>query len=193
MEGVWETRRGVAAVLFALPDEAARQNRAELAIPGLASLYLTHDARGEVRGLNDFPGKTPPVAPVFFAFRAMVGIGVLMLAVAWMARWRLRGGREPGRTLARMLVAMSFSGWVAVLAGWWVAEIGRQPWLVTGVLTTAQAAGPVPTQSIALTLALYILLYVALALSFSSVVFHRAGKADKAAAPPAASTRPCPT
>ena len=83
MEGMWQTETGAALRLFAWPDEATRSNRFEIAVPQLGSLILTHTADGEVKGLNEFVGRHPPVAPVFFAFRVMVGIGVLMLATAW--------------------------------------------------------------------------------------------------------------
>ena len=179
MEGIWETQKGVPAVLFALPDQATKSNRYEIAIPKLASLYLTHSLDGEVRGLNEFEGKHPPVAPVFWAFRTMVGVGLLMLAVSWMCAFQLAPWKkDPMRTLrpwqARVLVAMTFAGWVALIAGWYVTEIGRQPWLVTGVLTAAEAASKVPAPRIALTLALYLTLYLALITAYVSVVFYLA-------------------
>jgi cytochrome d ubiquinol oxidase subunit I len=180
MEGIWETQRGAPAVLFGIPDESARRNHYEIAIPGLASLYLTHEWDGEVKGLNNFLGKHPPVAPVFYAFRLMVGVGLLMLAVSWWTVWQLRRGRELRPWLARVLVAMTFSGWVAVVAGWYVTEIGRQPYLVSGVLTTAEAASSAPSPMIALTLAIYLTLYALLTASYVSVVFHLARKAGVA-------------
>jgi len=126
MEGIWNTEKGVPAVIFAIPDEKTQSNRFEIAIPKLASFYLTHDWNGEVQGLKDFE-KTPPVKPVFFAFRIMVGVGVLMLAISWYGWWRLRRSEDLPNWLARGFVWMSFSGWVAVVAGWYVTEIGRQP------------------------------------------------------------------
>jgi len=181
MEGIWETRRGAPAVLFALPDQATQSNRYEIAIPKLASLYLTHSWDGEVKGIKDFGTQHPPVAPVFWAFRIMVGVGMLMLAVSWFGVWRLRRGREIGPWQARVLVAMTFSGWVALVAGWYVTEIGRQPWLVYGVLTSAQAASQVPAANIALTLVLYLVLYAGLLAAYVRVVFYLARKAhDKA-------------
>ena len=116
MEGIWNTEKGVPAVLFAIPDEKTQSNRFEIAIPKLASFYLTHDWNGEVQGLKDFE-KTPPVKPVFFAFRIMVGVGVLMLAISWYGWWRLRRSEDLPNWLARGFVWMSFSGWVAVVAG----------------------------------------------------------------------------
>jgi len=179
MEGIWKTQQGVPAVLFALPDEKARENRFEIAIPKLASLYLTHHLDGEVKGLDQFEGQHPPVAPVFWAFRIMVGMGLLMLAVSWssvlqLAPWK----RDPARVLrdwqARVLVAMTFAGWVALIAGWYTTEIGRQPWLVSGVLTAADAASQVVAPKIAFTLGLYLLLYAVLIVAYVSVVFYLA-------------------
>ncbi|MBC7598218.1 MAG: cytochrome ubiquinol oxidase subunit I, partial [Polaromonas sp.] len=212
MEGIWKTQKGAPAILFALPDEKAKENRYEIAIPKLASLYLTHSLDGEIKGLDQFEGKHPPVAPVFWAFRIMVGMGMLMLLVSWasafqLAPWkktaptfpasrgslppegalRLRAGEAGPAALAgekvvapqelkrwqlRMLVAMTFAGWIALIAGWYVTEIGRQPWLVTGVLTAAEAASKVPAPRIALTLALYLTLYSALIVAYISVVFY---------------------
>jgi cytochrome bd ubiquinol oxidase subunit I len=182
MEGIWETQKGVPAVLFALPDEKARENKYEIAIPKLASLYLTHSLDGEIKGLNEFEGKHPPVAPVFWAFRLMVGVGMLMLAVGWLSAWQLKRQGEVKPWLARVLVAMTFAGWVATLAGWYVTEIGRQPYLVYGILTTAQAAATVPTPMLGTTLAMYLSLYVGLLIAYVSVVFHMARKAAYAQA-----------
>ena len=179
MEGIWESQRGASAVLFAWPDAATQSNQYEVAIPKLASLYLTHDWNGEVKGIKSFGDQHPPVAPVFWGFRVMVGTGLLMLAVSWFGVWTLRRRGMDGMRpwLARVFVAMTFAGWLALLAGWYVTEIGRQPWLVYGVLTAAQAASTVPATHIALTLALYLTLYLALLYAYVSVVFHLAKKA----------------
>jgi len=179
MEGIWETQRGAAAVLFAIPNAKERKNDYEIAIPKLASLYLTHDANGLVRGVNSFNGDHPPVAPVFWSFRIMVATGMLMLAVSWLcvlqlAPWKKGQSRELRPWQARILVAMTFAGWVALIAGWYTTEIGRQPWLVSGVLTAADAASKVPGSAIALTLALYLTLYAALIAAYISVVFYLA-------------------
>ena len=181
MEGIWETQKGAPAVLFAIPDQKERINKAEIAIPKLASLYLTHDANGEVKGLNDFVGKHPPVAPVFYAFRVMVGLGLLMLAISWLAAWYVWRRPAMPTFVSRALVAMSFSGWVALLAGWYTTEIGRQPYLVQGVLTTADAAAKIPVPMLASTLIMYLTLYVFLIISYISVVFYLARKADSSA------------
>jgi cytochrome d ubiquinol oxidase subunit I len=179
MEANWETRAEVPLLLFAWPDEEARENRLEIGIPDGASLILKHDTQGVVPGLNDFEGEHPPVAPVFFAFRLMVGVGVLMLLVSWSGAWLLRGRRAPGPWLTRALVAMTFSGWLATLAGWYTTEVGRQPWLVTGVLKTADAISAVPGPTIAGTLALYLLVYVVLLVAYVGVLRHIARKAAK--------------
>ena len=186
MEGIWETQRGAPAVLFGIPDEKARENKFEISVPKLASLYLTHDINGEVKGLNDFKDAHPPVAPVFWGFRVMVGTGLLMLAVGWLAFWQQRKGGQVKPWLAKALVAMTFSGWVATLAGWYVTEIGRQPWLVQGVLTTKQAAATIPTPMLAGTLAMYITVYLMLLVAYISVLFYlarKAGHADTTASP----------
>jgi len=177
MEGIWETQRGVPAVLFAIPDKTTQSNHYEIAIPKLASFYLTHDWDGEVKGIKEFGDQYPPVGPVFWAFRIMVGMGLLMLAVSWFASYELRFKKALSKRMAMILVAMTFAGWVALVSGWYVTEIGRQPWLVHGVLTTAQAASQVPAGNIALSLAMYLTLYAALLSAYVSVVFYLAKKA----------------
>jgi cytochrome d ubiquinol oxidase subunit I len=177
MEGIWETQRGAPAVLFALPDAATQSNQFELAIPKLASLYLTHDWNGEIKGIKEFGDQHPPVAPVFWAFRIMVGVGLLMLAVSWFSVWQTRKQQSIQPWLARVLVAMTFAGWVALISGWYTTEIGRQPWLVQGLLTAAQAASKVPASNIALTLGMYLTLYITLLFSYIRVVFYLAKKA----------------
>ena len=186
MEANWETRGNVPLVLFAIPDEAARENRFEIAIPSGASLILKHSADGVVPGLNDFVAEDgtrlhPPVAPVFYSFRVMVGIGFLMLAVSWAGAimLRRRGADGMPRLLLWALVGMTFSGWVATLAGWYTTEIGRQPWLVTGVLTTKQAVGDVAAGMVASSLVAYLALYAFLLVAYVGAVFHLAGKAGK--------------
>jgi cytochrome d ubiquinol oxidase subunit I len=183
MEGIWETQQGVPAVLFAIPDQATQSNKYEIAIPKLASFYLTHDWNGEIKGIKDF-AEHPPVGPVFWAFRIMVGVGLLMLAVSWFASYELKFKNTLSKRTAMVLVAMTFAGWVALVSGWYVTEIGRQPWLVYGVLTTAQAASQVPAGNIALSLAMYLTLYAALLSAYVSVVFYLAKKAVTGGAEP---------
>ena len=115
---------------------------------------MTHDWNGEVKGIKDFGDQHPPVSAVFWAFRIMVGVGLLMLAVSWLATYELKFKSNLSKRTAMVLVAMTFAGWVALISGWYVTEIGRQPWLVQGVLTTAQAASQVPAGNIALSLAM---------------------------------------
>jgi cytochrome d ubiquinol oxidase subunit I len=120
---------------------------------------------------------------VFFAFRVMVGIGLLMMAIGLFCAWRLWRRGELPRLMMWALVGMTFSGWVATLAGWYVTEIGRQPWLVTGVLTTAQAAGPVPAAAIGSTLAMYLVIYALLLVAYVGTIYRLAARGRMAGAP----------
>ena len=180
MEGVWKTERGAPLLLFALPDEETRSNDYEIGIPKLASLILTHELDGEIKGLDEFKGSHPPVAPVFWSFRVMVGTGMLMLAASWLGLWLYRRHGWVASTLPRWLLwslaGMTFSGWLATLAGWYVTEIGRQPYIVYGLLRTADMASSVPSPMIALTLALYVTVYLALLVAYVGVIKHLAGK-----------------
>jgi cytochrome d ubiquinol oxidase subunit I len=186
IEGVWETGRGVPFTLFGVPDEAARATRFAVEIPYAASLVLTHDPNGEVLGLDAFEGAHPPVAPVFFAFRVMVGTGLLMIAVAWWTVWTLWRPGSLGRGSLRALTFMTFSGWVAVLAGWYVTEVGRQPWLVYGVLTTAEAVAGHTPEMVSATLLAYAILYAFLLGAYVGTLRYMSAK-------PAASRRLIPT
>jgi cytochrome d ubiquinol oxidase subunit I len=174
MEALWHTQKGAALVLFAVPNEETRRNDYALEVPKLASLVLRHDPEAEVQGLNAFAPDHPPVAPVFFAFRAMVGVGVLMIALAWLGAWATRGGRRPARWLLWVFAGFTFSGWVATLAGWLVTEIGRQPWLVTGILRTAEAAGRVPEAALGASLAGYAFVYSLMLGAYVVVLTHLA-------------------
>ena len=183
MEGVWNTESGAPLLLFAIPDAAARTNHFEVKVPRLASLILTHDPDGQIQGLNAFGTDHPPPLQLFFAFRVMVGVGVLMLATSWLCVWALRRARwQPGaldRRLLWWLAGMTFSGWVATVAGWYVSEIGRQPFLVYGQLRTADAVSQVAQGMVGLTLALYITLYVALIVAYVTVLKYMAEKPDE--------------
>ncbi|RWO23033.1 cytochrome ubiquinol oxidase subunit I [Mesorhizobium sp.] len=179
MEANWNTGPNVPLVLFALPDEAARENKYEITIPDGASLILRHSASGVVPGLNDYAGNHPPVFPVFWAFRIMVGTGVLMLVVSWSAAFFLKRRHSLPRPLALVMVPMALSGWLATLAGWYTTEIGRQPWLVTGVLKTVDAVGPVAGSQVALSLAVYLILYALLLIAYLGVLVYLALKAAK--------------
>ena len=180
MEGIWESGSGIPAVIFAIPDQKTQSNLYEISIPKLASFYLTHHWDGEVQGLKAFPNKIPPVAPVFFAFRIMVGMGLLMLLVSWMARWQIYKSQDIKPWMAKILVGMTFSGWIAVVAGWYVTEIGRQPYIVTGVLTTADAATTIAGGIVLSSLLMYLFLYISLIISYIGVVFYLAREGDKA-------------
>ena len=183
MEGVWQTERGAPLLLFAWPDAESRSNKFEIAIPRLASLILTHDENGEIKGINEFGDKHPPVAPVFWAFRVMVGTGVLMLAVSWLGWWIYRRAQWQATRLPQpllwVLAGMTFSGWVATVAGWYVTEIGRQPYVVFGLLRTADvAATTVPSSMIALSLAMYLTLYASLIVAYVAVLKYMAEKPE---------------
>jgi cytochrome bd ubiquinol oxidase subunit I len=163
MEGLWDTQARAPAVLFAIPDARNETNHFEIAIPALASLYLKHDLNATVQGLKSVPpADRPPVGYVFWAFRVMVGLGVLMLAVvAWSMVLRFRGGMENSRAFQRVCVAMLPVGFLAVLAGWTVTEVGRQPWVVHGLLRTRDAVSPSITgHDVAISLICYIAVYL---------------------------------
>jgi cytochrome d ubiquinol oxidase subunit I len=144
IEARWDTARGVPLTLFAIPDQAAERNRFDIEIPRLGSLILTHDPEGIVRGLKEWPpDQRPPVAIVFFAFRIMVGMGLLMLAllaVSWVLR--ARGRLFDTDWFVRACELAAPLGFIAVLAGWTTTEVGRQPWTVYGLLRTADSVSP---------------------------------------------------
>ena len=161
IEAHWETRRGAPLVLFAIPDAGEERNRWEVAIPKLGSLILGHDLDAEVTGLRDFPPEErPPVKWVFYCFRVMVGIGLLMLLVGWIGALQLARGRLERTTwLLRLTSRMAPAGFIALLAGWFTTEIGRQPYVVYGLMRTADAVSPLPASSVAWSLAMFLLVY----------------------------------
>ena len=174
MEGIWESGKGQPAVLFALPDEAAERNRAEIAIPGLASYYLTHDWQGHVAGLKDYAkADRPPVMPVFFAFRVMVGMWLVMLGLTvWAWILALRKRLYTSTAFQRAAICAIPTGYIAVTAGWITTEVGRQPWVVYGHMRTADAVTPTLTGGDVLaSLALYVVVY---ALIFGAGVYYLA-------------------
>jgi cytochrome d ubiquinol oxidase subunit I len=174
VEALWETQKGAPLTLFAIIDEDSKRNRYAVEIPKALSIVLTHDPDGVVRGLEEFGEDYPPVAPVFWSFRIMVGVGVLMLALSWTGLFVLKKGNP--RWLLWAFAAFTFSGWIATLAGWMVTEIGRQPWLVTGILRTAEAVGEASGAALGASLTAYVLTYAALLLSYMVVITHLAGK-----------------
>ncbi|MBR2574833.1 MAG: cytochrome ubiquinol oxidase subunit I [Loktanella sp.] len=188
MEGHWETGGNVPLILFALPDQEARENRFEIGIPNLASFILTHEWDGVVKGLNDFVAEDgtvlhPRVAPVFWSFRVMIGTGMAMLLLSWVASFmmlrRKRGVEGLPKPMLYALVSMSFSGWIATLAGWYTTEIGRQPWLVQGVMTTAEAVADVPAPMVLSTLIAYLVVYGLLLSAYIYVIFYLARKMSR--------------
>ena len=165
MEAVWETEQGAGFTIVGIPDAEARKTHFAIKIPYAASLILTHDPKGEVKGLNDFEAH-PPVGPVFWSFRVMIGVGTLMLLISWWSAWQL-SRRGALSSLALSAVAwMTFSGWVASVAGWYVTEIGRQPWIVQGLVSTADVVAQHPTATVAGTLFGYVGLYLALMVAY---------------------------
>jgi cytochrome d ubiquinol oxidase subunit I len=161
IEAHWDGSQPAGLVLFAWPDSATETNRAEIAIPRLGSLIIKHDPNALFRGLKDFaPQDRPPVLPVFIMFRVMVGLGMLMLligvggAVLW---WR--GKLFDTRWFLRPLRYCWPLGFLAILAGWMVTEIGRQPWLAYGFLRTADASSPISVATVAVSLGLFVLVY----------------------------------
>jgi cytochrome d ubiquinol oxidase subunit I len=186
MEGNWETGPNTPLVLFATPDQAARESKFEIGIPNGASLILKHKASGVVPGLNDFIAQDgtvmhPRVAPVFFSFRIMIGTGVAMLLLSSTGLVLLRkyGAGHMPRMPLYALCAMSFSGWIATLAGWYTTEIGRQPWLVQGVLMTKDAVSDVSAGMVLGTLIGYLVIYVTLIFAYIGVITYLARKATK--------------
>lgn len=166
VEAIWETERGAALTLFGFPDEDEGTTHAAIAIPKVASLILTHELDGEVQGLNAFPNAHPPVAIVFWSFRIMVGMGLLMLLVSWSSTTMLMRKKAIPILLLRVLKFMTFSGWIAVLAGWYVTEVGRQPWIVYGQLAIADVVADHGGGTVLTTLVAYLLIYTFLLFSY---------------------------
>ena len=182
LEAIWETESPASLTLFAIPNEQERRNDFALTVPYAGSLILTHDLHGEIKGLNTFRDH-PPVPPLFFAFRAMVGIGLVMLVVSWYCAWRLRGRGHPPTWMLWTLAAMTFAGWAATVSGWIVTEVGRQPWLVTGLLRTVDAAGEISGAQLGASLTAYIFTYIAMFLAYIVVLTHMARHGDGTSAP----------
>ena len=168
MEGLWETVRGAPMTLIAWPDMAAETNRFAIEIPHIASVYLTHSWNGEVQGLKAVPRNDWPYVPiVFFAFRIMVGIGMILLATAITgAVLRLRRRLFDTHWFQGLAMAVTPLGFVAVLAGWTTTEAGRQPWVIYGTLRTADAVAPVTVSSVSVSFAIFVVLYNVLLLAF---------------------------
>jgi cytochrome bd ubiquinol oxidase subunit I len=165
IEANWETQARMPLLLFALPDERAERNHYEIGIPVLGSIILTHDRDGVVQGLKDWkPGDRPPVAIPFFAFRIMVGTGVAMLALVVCSWWVWRKKEfADARWFLKFCELASPLGFVAVLAGWVTTEVGRQPWVVYGLMRTRDAVTPsLGPGDVIVSLAVYIVAYIAI-------------------------------
>ncbi len=172
MEGDWQRRpegEGEPLVLFALPNQQTESNADEIAIPHIGSLYLTHSWAGTIKSLKEFgPGNIPDVPIVFFAFRIMVGLGLLMFGVGGLGlllRWKGRIYRT--RWFQRIVVVMAPAGFIAMLSGWTVTEAGRQPYTVFGLLRTADSVSPVGAPGVGVSLAAFVIVY---AVVFSAAV-----------------------
>jgi cytochrome d ubiquinol oxidase subunit I len=162
MEGHWDTQRGAPLVLFGWPDQEAETTKYAIEIPKLSSLILTHDLDGEVKGLKEWPrDERPPAALVFWAFRIMAGIGMLMIATGLIAIILYFKKRLfDTRWFQLWCMALTPTGFIAVLAGWHVTEVGRQPWIVQGLMRTSDATSPVPGTSIAISLTAFVIIYI---------------------------------
>ncbi len=185
IEGIWHTEKSAPLTLIGWPNEKERRTDYAIQVPKLASLILAHDIDAELKGLNEFPDAHPPVAAVFWSFRVMVGMGMLMLLVSWWCAWTLwrrraqpAGDTQPrdeqrprlSRWQLRLLAAMTFSGWVSTLAGWYVTEIGRQPFIVYGLLRTADVVADHPPGMVLGTLIAYLTVYVLLLAAYVLVL-----------------------
>lgn len=162
MEGVWDTQRGAPLVLFAYPDEKLEKNLYEISIPYGASLLNTHSLDGEMLGLKSVDRKDrPEVVPTFFGFRIMVGIGLLFLFTALYALWlRKKGQLYDSTRFLKWCVLLTPLGFIATIAGWFVAETGRQPWVVYNMMRTADGASEIPADHVLITLCSFIVIYL---------------------------------
>jgi cytochrome d ubiquinol oxidase subunit I len=171
IEAFWDTRTAEPFHIVAWPDRAVAANRFEISIPRLGSWITAGDANATIRGLKDFPASDwPPVAVVFWAFRIMVGLGLAMIGLgAWGSVLWLRGGPERSRLFLRAAVLMGPAGFVAVIAGWTTAEVGRQPWVVWGVMRTSAGVSPVVGHEVAASLIGFLIVY---AIIFSAAALY---------------------
>jgi len=176
MEAIWQTEKGADFTLLGWPDEKNQTTHFAIKIPKAASFILTHDFEGEVKGLNEFAGKHPPVAPVFWSFRIMLAVGLLMIATAWFGFWVLFIKKSMNDYLLHALSIMTFSGWVATLAGWYVSEIGRQPWIVYELLLAKDVVANHSSATLMGTLIGYVGLYGFLLISYVATLKYIAKK-----------------
>ena len=174
IEGIWQTEKPADLRLFAIVDDKNQKNYFEIKIPKLASIILTHKTDSEIKGINEFANH-PPVAYVFYSFRIMVGVGLIMLIVSVFALYYLLKYKKQPKIILHIMVATTFSGWIATVAGWYVSEIGRQPYLVYNLLKTSEAVSTnLKTNFVLSSLILYSLVYVILIFSFIKVIFYMA-------------------
>src|SRR6056297_616136 len=161
MEGHYESHAGAPLILFGIPDDEAEETRYAIEIPKLGSLILTHSLDGEVPGLKDFPrDERPDAFLVFFAFRVMVGLGFLMLGLSLWGAWRRwRGNLYHSRPLPWSAVALGPAGFIAVISGWIVTEVGRQPFTVYGLLKTTDSVAPLQVEAVSSSLVAFIVVY----------------------------------
>lgn len=178
IEAVWETESPAGLSLIAFPNEKTRSNDFDIKIPYLGSIILTHSLDGEIKGLNEFK-EHPPVAIVFWSFRIMAGVGFLMLLVSWMGTAQLMRKKEIGPKMLKAFFVMTFSGWVAVLFGWYTTEIGRQPWMIYNLITTAETAAPHGVSVMSTSLLIYCLIYAFVLISYFSALFYLANRTVK--------------
>ncbi|UZK66314.1 cytochrome ubiquinol oxidase subunit I [Sphingomonas sp. M1-B02] len=175
IEGRWHDEQPASEILFAIPDEAREKNHFEIAVPYAGSLIGSMSLDSKEVGLTSFPvADRPPVAIPFFAFRIMAGIGFFMLGLSWYASWLMLRGRQFERRSLLRVVFLSFPlGFIATLTGWFTAEVGRQPWVVYGVLRTADAVTPFRTApEVAFSLALFAVIYLAIFLAGMTFIFR---------------------
>jgi len=186
-EGFWEEQSQSPAPYywFIIPDQANQRNRFEVGIPYLGSIWLTHSLRGRVEGLKNTPRDRQPImGVVFYAFRIMYGLAILMFTIGVVSLWlRFRGRLFSSRWFLWMLVFMTPSGVIATLAGWYVAETGRQPWVIYGILRTVDAISPVPAQALLSTLIAFVCVYAVFITAFLIFTLHIIRRGP-AAAPP---------
>lgn len=163
IEGHWETNKdhGMPLYLFGIPDMEAEETKYAVGIPHLGSLIMTHSMNGEVKGLKEFaPEDRPNSLVVFWSFRIMVGMGVLMILLALMGAWLRKTGKfYDSRLLHKFALLMGPSGFIALLAGWFTTEVGRQPWIIYGVMRTKDALSPVSAEQVGLTLIIFVVVY----------------------------------
>ena len=173
IEGHWESHKGAPLVLFAIPDRKAELNHLEVAIPKLGSLIIAHDLNAEIKGLKEWPtDERPPVAIVFWSFRVMVGLGMLMLLLSYIGLLLLVKQRlETASIFLKSCVLMGPTGFIAVITGWITAEVGRQPYTVYGLLRTADSVSPITADSVGMSLVVFMFTY---AVVFSAGMYYMA-------------------